>query len=183
MGRKWNWKRKYGNLTVQQLLGLLNDDNFENKYIPIYILGELKAKEAVDDLIKILDFHENEVLWEETDNLAAIYALGKIKDERAVEPLIKLLKNKPFDVSSAAAWALGEIGDKRAIPDLEDALKEDEFDIWWTAGIETADTMFDDMFCDGEGEGFVPIFDHIQDTTFTDESSIVKSIRKLKKKK
>ena len=183
MGRKWNWRKKYGNLSVQQLLILLKDDSFENKYIPIYILGELKAKEAVDVLIKRLDFHENEVLWEETDNLVAIYALGKIKDGRAVKPLIKLLKNKPFDVISAAAWALGEIGDKRAIPALEDALKDDEYDLWWSDGIDSADSIFDDMFSDGEGEGFIPIFNHIQRTTFSHESSIIKSIRKLKKKK
>lgn len=182
MGRKWNWKKKYGNLSVQQLLNLLNDDSHDDKYIPIYILGELKAKEAVEDLIEILDFHQNEALWEEIDNLAAIYALGKITDVRAVEPLIKLLKNKPYDIISAAAWALGEIGDKRAIPALEDALKDDEYEMWWSAGIDTAESIFEEFF-DGEGEEFVPIFDHIQNTTFTDESSIIKSIRKLKKKK
>jgi hypothetical protein len=182
MGRKWNWKKKYGNFSVQQLLTLLNDDSNDEKFIPIYILGELEAKEAVDDLIKILDFSENEILWEELDNLAAVYSLGKIKDERAVKPLIKLLKNKPFDVTSAAAWALGEIGDKRAIPALEKALKDDEYDTWWSEGIETAEHLVDQMIFQDE-KAFVSIFNHIQSTTFGDESSIEKSLRKLKKKK
>ena len=182
MGRKWNWKKKYGNLTVEQLLSLAKDSPCEETYLPIYILGELKAKEAVDVLIKRLDFHENEVLWEELDNLSVIYSLGKIKDEHAVKPLIKLLKNKPFDVTSAAAWALGEIGDKRAIPALEKALKDDEFEYWWTAGIETAEHLLDQMIIEDE-KAFVSVFNYIQNTTFGDESSIEKSLRKLKKRK
>ncbi|MDP3396864.1 MAG: HEAT repeat domain-containing protein [Methanoregula sp.] len=183
MARKWNWKKKYGNLSVQQLLGLLKDDSFENKYIPIYILGELKAKEAVDDLIKILDFSENEVFGVEFESFAAIYALGKIKDKHAVEPLIKLLKNKTYDIISAAAWALGEIGDTRAIPALEEALIDDEFDYYWsTSSIPSIEDLAYDL-CDSGGVGFVPIFRYIQDITFSDESSIDKSLRKLKKKK
>ena len=180
MGRKWNWKKKYGNLTVQELLSLAKDSPCEETYLPIYILGELKAKEAVTDLINMLYFSENDVIWQELDNLVTIYALGKIKDDRAVKPLIKLLKNKPFDVISAAAWALGEIGDKRAIPALEKALKDDEFDGWWDEGIETADHLIDDMIIEDE-KAFVSVFNYIQSTTFGDESSIEKSLKKLKK--
>lgn len=182
MARKWNWKKKYGDFSVQQLLELLNDDSFTDKYIPTYILGELKAEEAVPKLIKNLDFTENEALWTEYDNIATIFALGKIKDKRAVKSLTKLLENKPFDVITTAAWALGEIGDKGALPDLEKALENDEHEMWWSAGIETADCIFDEMFCDGEGESFIPIFNYIQDITFKEKSTIEKAISKLKKK-
>jgi HEAT repeat protein len=101
---------------------------FANQGISLRALGILKPREAVPDLIEIL---ENAALNEWVREEAA-RALGNIRDERAVDPLIAVLGNEHLDedVREAAAEALGQLGDARAVNALLSALKYRGDDDW-----------------------------------------------------
>lgn len=87
-------------------------------------LGELKAKEAVKELAKLLE--------EDRDSLVrshAASALGDLGEEanEAVKVLIETMKNdRTIGVRLEAAVALGNIGSEDAIPELTKIAMEDE---------------------------------------------------------
>jgi HEAT repeat protein len=87
-------------------------------------LGELKAKEAVEELARLLQ--------EDRDSLVrshAAAALGGLGEEatEAVKTLIETMKNdKTIGVRLEAAVALGNIGSEDAIPELTKIAMEDE---------------------------------------------------------
>jgi HEAT repeat protein len=80
-------------------------------------LAMLKATEATDNMIKLLDTHEPTV------REATIKSLGKLGDPKAVDALIKVAKNdkEPF-LRKTAIQALGDIADAKAIPTLIEML-------------------------------------------------------------
>src|SRR5690606_8515311 len=73
-------------------------------------LAELKAKEGVEPLIKLLGSEEIKT------RDAVIAALGAIGDGRAVEPLVAIAvgEKQPF-LRKTAIEALGELRDPRAV--------------------------------------------------------------------
>ncbi len=79
-------------------------------------LGEMKAAEAVPDLIRVLKVEGSR------DRNNAARALGKIKAAAAVPVLIRALNDK--EVSLEAAGALEEINAAEAVPALIRALKK-----------------------------------------------------------
>jgi HEAT repeat protein len=87
-------------------------------------IGELKVKEAVEELTKLLK--------EDRDSLVrshAAAALGDLGDEakEAVESLIETMqKDQIVGVRLEAAVALGNIGSEDAIPELTKIAMEDE---------------------------------------------------------
>ena len=98
----------------------LKDDNRDVREGTVWVLGELRAREAVEPLIEVLNTDDDWVVR----SYAAI-ALGQIGDPFAVESLIKVLKSKSIEnvmASSSSAQALGEIGDDRATMPLINSL-------------------------------------------------------------
>ena len=87
-------------------------------------LGELKVKEAIDELV--------EILKEDRDSMvrsSAAAALGDFGREakEAVEVLIDVMKrDQIIGVRLEAAVALGNIGDEDAVPALTKIALEDE---------------------------------------------------------
>jgi len=83
-------------------------------------LGVLKATQALDDLLKMLNNKDGEI----RENVAQ--ALGMIGDSKAINPLLKILKDdQEAWVRGQAAEALGLIGDKRVVTDLIFTLEND----------------------------------------------------------
>lgn len=83
-------------------------------------LGMLKATQALDDLLRMLNNKDGEI----RENVAQ--ALGIIGDPKAIDPLLKILKDdQEAWVRGQVAEALGLIGDKRVVPDLIFALEND----------------------------------------------------------
>ncbi len=82
-------------------------------------LGNLKAEEAIPEVINALQDKEWTIKWQ------ACESLGKIKDKRAVSPLIKKLEDKKEDwsIRIRAAKALVNIGYSEAFLPLVEALR------------------------------------------------------------
>jgi len=97
----------------------LKDDPKDGQFAAICVLGELKAKEAVDPLIKALK-HEKDHIRE-----AAAWSLGEIKDKRATKSLIEVLKDSNEMVRFRARCALVDIKDEKAIDPLILLLKNE----------------------------------------------------------
>ncbi|HEY0712321.1 MAG TPA: HEAT repeat domain-containing protein [Polyangia bacterium] len=99
-----------------------NDEQFDKAIIAAGVLGEMKAVEAVDPLIKAA---EKELPIKSRANqakLAAIRALVKIGDKRAVPVLVKILETsaneQDFLLNQRAALGLAEMRAQEAIPAL-----------------------------------------------------------------
>lgn len=90
-------------------------------------LGEIKANEAVELLIKCLSDKSWEVRVE------AAIALGRIGNPKAVQPLIKKLDDKSFKVRLAVVEALGRLRDQEAVEPLARILKDKSVKIRSTA--------------------------------------------------
>jgi len=103
---------------VEEYLRDLKSPNVVIKREAIHRIGEFKIKEAVPDLIGLLNQDSGEI------TAVIIEALGKIGDSAAVEPLIpKLNENNPL-IREKAIEALGKIRDKRAVPPLASILEQ-----------------------------------------------------------
>ncbi len=76
-------------------------------------LGQARAKDAVDSLVRLLSDPEDRV------RASAIRALGEIGDPRAVPSLMEHSVDPDVRVRVALCRALGLLGDARAIPVLE----------------------------------------------------------------
>lgn len=81
----------------------------------IWALGELRATDAVQDLIDIADGHENNYMVKN-----AVIALGHIADEKAVPVLIKLLFfERGVSFYREASYALFQIGKPAVEPMIQ----------------------------------------------------------------
>lgn len=97
-----------GGRSLPPLCALLRDHDEEIRCFAGVMLGDLKNKGCVPELIRALSDPDLNVKH------AAAEALGKIKDARAVESLIEALHTDMW-LQFPAAVALGEIGDARAV--------------------------------------------------------------------
>ncbi|MBD2092146.1 HEAT repeat domain-containing protein [Microcoleus sp. FACHB-1515] len=84
------------------------------------VIGELRSKEAVPKLLKLLKDENHHT------RQAASDALGEIGGGKAIKELLKLLKHPTFQTQQIAAKTLGLIGDKTAIQGLSEALEKQE---------------------------------------------------------
>lgn len=81
----------------------------------VWALGELRAQNAVQDLIDIADGHENNYMVKN-----AVIALGQIGDEKAVPVLIKLLFfERGVSFYREASYALFQIGKPAVEPMIQ----------------------------------------------------------------
>jgi len=99
-----------------------SEDDFDRATIAAGVLGELKAADAVDPLMRAVDKPLPVKSRANSVRLAAIRALVKIGDKRAVPLLSKILTTsadeQDFLLNQRAALGLAEFRDPQAIPAL-----------------------------------------------------------------
>jgi HEAT repeat protein len=84
-----------------------------------WILGELKAQEAVETLITLVQTSQDLGALE-----SAVEALGKIGDERAIEAFARIISSSYLAVRLQTVKALGRIGGDQACAALQKALSD-----------------------------------------------------------
>ncbi len=98
------------------------EDDFDRAVIAAGALGEMKAKDAVPQLIKAVERQLPIKSRANTVRLAAIRALVKIGDKQAVPVLMKILTTsadeQDFLLNQKAALGLAEFRDPQSIPAL-----------------------------------------------------------------
>jgi HEAT repeat protein len=96
----------------------------ETRRLAAATLGEIRALEAVPDLLAVLGDPDDELV------ASAARALGRIGDTTATAALIDLLQGRrPWFVHVAAASALGGIDDPDAAPALTQALGAEDWEL------------------------------------------------------
>jgi HEAT repeat protein len=112
------------NIEISDNLSWVNSSTW---YAAAEILGELRAEEAIDTLVKYIDFNDG-VIGSSPNHFPALAALIKI-GEPATPKLIEALSNSESVISAwkastrvKAARALGNIGGEEAKTALEQAL-------------------------------------------------------------
>jgi HEAT repeat protein len=102
------------------------DDDFDRAVIAAGVLGEMKAADAVDPLIKAADKQLPIKSRANNVRVAAVRALVKIGDKKAIPTLTKILTTsadeQDFLLNQKAALGLAEMKDKAAIPALTKGL-------------------------------------------------------------
>ncbi|MEW5945385.1 MAG: HEAT repeat domain-containing protein, partial [bacterium] len=106
------------------LRSLETPDRFLRRNV-VHALGELRAAEAVEKLIRMLMFDETD----KEVQIEVVNALNKTGDDRAVEPLITVLKEDDWELRWRAIHALGRLGDERAVEPLLEMLEDDDRDV------------------------------------------------------
>ncbi|HVZ88529.1 MAG TPA: hypothetical protein VHG72_16275 [Polyangia bacterium] len=110
--------------TKQLMIDALDysDDDFDRATIAAGVLGEMKAPEAVDPLIKAVEKPLPIKSRANSTRVAAMRALVKIGDKRAVPTFMKILTTsadeQDFLLNQRAALGLAEFRDPQAIPAL-----------------------------------------------------------------
>jgi len=99
-----------------------SDDDFDRAVIAAGVLGEMKASDAVDPLIRAVEKPLPIKSRANNVRVAAIRSLVKIGDKKAVEPLGKILTTsadeQDFLLNQKAALGLAELRDPASIPYL-----------------------------------------------------------------
>lgn len=115
-------------LVIPYILDSLKSADAEMRECAVWILGEVKARQAVLELIKILKDKN-----EHTDiRIAAAEALGEIFDNQAIPHLIEVMKDKNPVIRKAVIRALNAWGwwlDRKAVKSLREALKDENEDV------------------------------------------------------
>jgi HEAT repeat protein len=109
---------------VSELRSLLGDPRHpRRRRLIVVVLGELRAFDAVPELIAALNDPDDELC------ARACHALGKIGDPESAEQLAEVAMDgaRPWFVRTAAAGACGQIGDPRTAGHLVDALDSEEW--------------------------------------------------------
>jgi HEAT repeat protein len=110
--------------SIGELRSLLGDPRHPvRRRLIVVVLGELRAFEAVPELIASLDDTDDELC------ARACHALGKIGDPHSAEPLAAVAVDggRPWFVRTAAAGACGELGDPYTAGTLVEALDSEEW--------------------------------------------------------
>jgi len=134
------------------LFKCLHSNNKEERANAIYLLSEIKPKNAVDSIIPMLKEKKNKPLLrsiiyslgklsgdnarkvikkylkdrDETTKLVSVVALGKIKSPQDIPIFIKELKSPEFVIRSAAVNALSGYNDPLVVPVLLEKYKEEK---------------------------------------------------------
>jgi hypothetical protein len=110
--------------SVAELRTLLGDPRQpRRRRLIVVVLGELRAFDAVPELVAALQDPDDELC------ARACHALGKIGDPDSAEALAAVAVDggRPWFVRTAAAGACGEIGDPRTADVLVDVLDSEEW--------------------------------------------------------
>jgi len=104
---------------IKPLIKSLNSNIIDIRYWCAKVLGEMQAREATADLLKLLKDEE----W--SIRSGAAYALGEIGEESSAEELMKYLEDPNEIVRKNVVIALGQIGDAKAIHSSSEALEDE----------------------------------------------------------
>ncbi len=139
------------------LLETLRDERMTARANAIWLLGKIKAEEAVDSLLLALKYKGNKPRW-------TISAVGEIGEQRVVPEILPCLKDGDETTRVTAASALAKLKDPRAIPNLIDALGDNYFTVRSAAEraiVETGDTTVARLLAALKGERERVAFPHI----------------------
>ena len=105
------------------IIALLNDGSvkYRGRVITIEITGELKCKEAVPELKKLLKSDYRDV------RRSSIKSLGEIDSDEAKECLIEAITDHDSHVRKSAIMALGKTGEMAAFKPLMNVLKNEKY--------------------------------------------------------
>ncbi len=109
---------------IDELRALLGDPRHaRRRRLIVVVLGELRAMEAVPELVATLRDRDDELV------ARVCHALGKIGDPESAEPIAAVAMDgaRPWFVRTAAAGACGQIGDPRTAGVLVEALDSEEW--------------------------------------------------------
>lgn len=106
------------------IIALLNDESvkYRGRVITIEITGELKCREAVPELKKLLKSDYRDV------RRSSIKSLGEIDSDEAKECLIEAITDHDSHVRKSAISALGKKGEMAAFKPLMKVLKNEKYD-------------------------------------------------------
>ena len=113
----------------------IHNDNRYTRSNSIYIVGKIKAKDAIDTLLLALQDKRNRPRW-------IISAFEEIGDTSVVLKILPYLFSKDEPARIASVNALGKLKDNRAIPDLYKALNDEMFTV--RLAVETALVILSD---------------------------------------
>lgn len=105
-----------GDRAIPYVVATLKSRDADERWLSIYVLGALNAKEGAPGVIALLEDDSFEV------QTAAASQLGRWKSRSAVPGLIVLLRSGKAGPCSAAATALREIGGHSGVPALIESL-------------------------------------------------------------
>ena len=106
---------------VDPLISLLYNAGEHELQMAIWILGELKARKALPEIINMLDHDLPDIRQN------AAYALGNIADSNAMEPLVEcIIKDNNKDVRIYAAEALKKIDNSKNVEKIIKVAKSDD---------------------------------------------------------
>jgi HEAT repeat protein len=123
-----------GEACLHPIYRALPQANADVKKFLIEILGEIKSKQSIDELLGLLADPDENV------RLATIEAIGKIGDKKAVEYLLPLLEQRDPLIGFAAIKSLEQIGDVRAGESVLRAARSKELE---RAALEALGTLGD----------------------------------------
>lgn len=108
--------KKTGIIFKEKILDLFSNPSEDVRVYACEIVSELKIKEAIPYLLRVLEEDT------ETVKILAIMALGELRDESVVDALISKLREKEW-ISFSAITSLAKIKSKRSIGPLIDVLE------------------------------------------------------------
>ncbi len=114
-------KRPPQELTVLYLTALIQDEHIVVQQSAIAALGELKAKAAWDQILKIVQHTEASPVLRQ----AGILSLAKISPQEATTIILPLASSNDPGIRGAVTQALAEIGGTTAIQTLANVLRKD----------------------------------------------------------
>jgi len=109
--------KKIGKPAVPYLIKALRDKRAKVRMGAIFVLGEIKDKNAVPEIIKAFKDAKNK-----KDKAGLALLLGKLGDKRATDVLIEGLNDSSATVTASCITALGMLKEEKAIPQIADFL-------------------------------------------------------------
>ena len=108
--------KKIGRVHLDGIVGMLDDDNEDIRVYGCEVLGFIKDKRAIPDLIRKLS--------KDADNVrnAACVALGEFEDEEAAGALLDALKDEEW-IAFSAIYSIGRTKSRSAVPQLLEFFK------------------------------------------------------------
>ena len=101
----------------EELVNGINDDARESRLAAIQAVGMVRSKEAVEDLIHIIERSDYQ-----DERLAATMSLGFIGDDRSLPTLNQLLEDEEPNIRWDAAIALAKMGQRSSAPIIENLM-------------------------------------------------------------
>lgn len=158
--------------------GLLNDPYLENRLECVIVLGEIRALESCDLLVKtLLDKGQHPEI-----RAGAAWSLGELKNKKAMDALVKVFDEAQANVREEAARALMRFGNdysKEMIGFIKSSSEDQRAGIAWALSKSSKFTVRDlmDVMTDDQARRWVSWIVGTQD-----EAKYISQIEELKKK-